>query len=550
MRQRLQALRPLLRGTWPWFRREARLTEKLRTIWDGSNQIDRKFDLIRLFHDFRQPDLHETVDDKTWSDLEMDEVFASLDRTVGSVGRQYLYSLLRTWEPDLCELRRRASLRALFRSNPDLREAIQRELYRLRHDDAYFVVSFLSEELPERPPACFLIYLASAAFFGSLITGFFVPAFFLIAAGLAAINLTINVLYGSRVFQYFGQLTFLTSLLTVASRLAALLPPGRVAEIDVLRKHRTLAVRLNRRMFWLCVDEARLNEISSAFFIFLNVFGLSKLVAFLRSVDDLRSSRAEIRAIFDAVGSLDALLAAAGYEESLGPHCQPILNANGLVDVAGIYHPLIGNPVGNSFRLESRSALITGSNLAGKTTFIKTIGVNLILARTLYMCLAESAILPEVTVRASIKHDDRVLDGHSYYSREIEQIATFVRCPPDSCLLLIDEIFRGTNTVERVAIAAATVRYLSDRNLVLVTTHDVELQELLADCSRMFHFSEVVEGGKYFFDYRLRPGPCGAGNAVKLIELRQFPREIVEAARRRVEELQGLTTDGLTKSAG
>ena len=125
-----------------------------------------------------------------------------------------------------------------------------------------------------------------------------------------------------------------------------------------------------------------------------------------------------------------------------------------------------------------------------------------------------------------------MIDGNSYYSREIEQIGEFLNCPENSFLFLIDEIFRGTNTVERIAISAATLRFLSRRNMVLVTTHDVELQPLLNDCSRLVHFSEQVDGNRYYFDYVLRNGPCRAGNAIKLIELKGYPSSLIEEARR------------------
>jgi DNA mismatch repair ATPase MutS len=121
------------------------------------------------------------------------------------------------------------------------------------------------------------------------------------------------------------------------------------------------------------------------------------------------------------------------------------------------------------------------------------------------------------------------VDGHSYYSREVEEIRGFLGCTPGRFVFLIDEIFRGTNTTERIAIAASTIRYLAQKNIVLVTTHDVELQSLLAECARMFHFSEQVEGQRYYFDYVLRQGPCREGNAIRLIELKGYPRDIVNS---------------------
>ena len=69
----------------------------------------------------------------------------------------------------------------------------------------------------------------------------------------------------------------------------------------------------------------------------------------------------------------------------------------------------------------------------------------------------------------------------------------------------------------------------------MVTTHDIELQSLLADCARMFHFSEQVDGERYYFDFVLREGPCHAGNAIKLIELKGYPPDLVTEARRLAE---------------
>ncbi len=317
---------------------------------------------------------------------------------------------------------------------------------------------------------------------------------------------------------------------------ARIAPPAEVRELDTLRNLKDLAAGLNRKVFWLCLDESQANDLAAAFFIFLNAFGLSRLIAFVRSVDDLTRHREKIRRIFDAIGSLDACLALASWIQSVPISAIPSFNSKGMIDVSGMYHPLVENAVGNSVFLCRESALITGSNMAGKTTFIKTVGLNVILAQTLFVCLAERACLPRLIVRSSIKGEEKVIDGESYYSREIELIREFLNCPEDRFLFLIDEIFRGTNTIERIAIGAATLRALSQRNVFLVTTHDIELQPLLNDCSRLFHFSEQVDGNRYYFDYVLRDGPCRAGNAIKLIELKDYPTSIVEEARRLAAE--------------
>jgi hypothetical protein len=514
--------------------RKGRIKKHLDEIWQGKNEVRRDYDWIPLYYRYRQAAEPDTVDDRTWSDLEMEELFARMDRTTSVIGRQYLYATLRIYDSGNSDLERdrRTALYSLFRTDTDFREKIQRALYPLRRDSSAYLTTLLYEELPSKPKFHYLIYLSSGLFFLCLALIAVNPAFIFATALMALCNLLINAFYGRNVFQHFADLASLTTMLSAVGNLARINAPVKISELDTLRELKALAAGLNKKVFWLSLDETQAGDLAAAAIAFLNHFGLSRLIAFLRVVDDLKKSREQFRRIFDAIGSTDAHIAIASWMGSVPVSAVPAFNSTGTIDVTGMYHPLIKEAVGNSLLLQKESALITGSNMAGKTTFIKTIGLNVILARTIFICLAERASLPRFIVRSSIKLDEKVLDGNSYYSREIEQIREFLNCPEHRFLFLIDEIFRGTNTIERIAIGAATLRYLNHRNMVLVTTHDVELQPLLGDCSRLFHFSEQVEGSRYYFDYVLRDGPCRAGNAIKLIELKGFPPNLVEEARR------------------
>jgi hypothetical protein len=514
--------------------RKGRIKKHLDEIWQGKSAVRRDYDWIPLYFRYRQAAEPDTVDDRTWSDLEMEELFARMDRTTSVIGRQYSYATLRIYDSGNSDLEksRHTALYSLFKTDADFREKIQRALYPLRRDSSAYLTTLLYEELPSKPKFHYLIYLSSGLFFLCLALIAINPAFVFAAALMALCNLLINAFYGRNVFQHFADLAALTTMLSAVGNLARIDSPAKISELDTLRELKALAAGLNKKVFWLCLDETQAGDLAAAAIAFLNHFGLSRLIAFLRVIDDLKKSREQFRRVFDAIGSLDTHIAIASWMGSVPASVVPAFNSTGTIDVAGMYHPLIKEAVGNSVLLQKESALITGSNMAGKTTFIKTIGLNVILARTIFVCLAERASLPRRIVRSSIKLDEKVIDGNSYYSREIEQIREFLNCPEHRFLFLIDEIFRGTNTIERIAIGAATLRYLNQRNMVLVTTHDVELQPLLHDCSRLFHFSEQVDGNRYYFDYILRDGPCRAGNAIKLIELKGFPPNLVEEARR------------------
>jgi DNA mismatch repair ATPase MutS len=164
---------------------------------------------------------------------------------------------------------------------------------------------------------------------------------------------------------------------------------------------------------------------------------------------------------------------------------------------------------------------------------IKMVGTNIILGRTLGFCLASRATIPQSSVMASIRSEHSVESGKSHYFGEIERLRTFIECAGRrSCqVFVIDELFSGTNTIERIAIARAVLEQLSMDAQVLVTTHDVELQQDLSEDYDLYHFQENpdIEG---FFDYKLMPGAAVERNAIRLLGRVGFPEEVVARATR------------------
>jgi DNA mismatch repair ATPase MutS len=263
------------------------------------------------------------------------------------------------------------------------------------------------------------------------------------------------------------------------------------------------------------------------------------LIIFLISIKEIRAEQKSLIAMYENIASLDCSISIASYLNSESPYCKPSFNGKNLMEATDLFHPLMKSPVANSFLMKNRSCLITGSNMAGKTTFMKTIGVNILLGRTLNICLAGSANLPMVEVKTSIKRQDDLEDNKSYYYKEIESILEFIILSKNGgkYLFLVDEIFRGTNTVERLSSAAAVLNYLCKKNITMVTTHDLELQEFVDEKFEMYHFMEQVENGVHFFDYIIKPGPCTSRNAIKLLEIKGYPEIIVKDALRLLKKL-------------
>lgn len=199
-------------------------------------------------------------------------------------------------------------------------------------------------------------------------------------------------------------------------------------------------------------------------------------------------------------------------------------------------HPLIPEDakVCNDFEITVKDevALITGSNMSGKSTFLKTLGVNLALAYAGAPVNAERLDTSLYRLFTCIKVSDSVTDGISYFYAEVKRLRQLLdELGSDSStpvFYLIDEIFKGTNNRERLTGSRAYIKFISDKNGVgAVSTHDLELVALENELDNIknFHFREEVKDGRMVFDYTLRPGPCPTTNALKVMKSEGLPTD-------------------------
>jgi DNA mismatch repair ATPase MutS len=274
------------------------------------------------------------------------------------------------------------------------------------------------------------------------------------------------------------------------------------------------------------------NEIVASFYFWLNLLFLADHVAAVLVARNLRRHRDTLAQVFLQVGSLDADIAIASWLQRIPAHCLPAIVTGKTIEFNDGFHPLLVVPVANSVALREQSALVVGSNMAGKTTFIKMVGTNIILGRTLGVCFAAAAIVPRAKVMASIRAEHSIESGKSHFFAELERILCFVKSAERDGreVFLIDELFRGTNTPERIAAGKAVLESLGAHAQVLATTHDVELQQLLGPGFLTFHFIENPVLPE-IFDYRLHSGISTARNAIELLEKLGFPSPIVREAR-------------------
>jgi hypothetical protein len=259
--------------------------------------------------------------------------------------------------------------------------------------------------------------------------------------------------------------------------------------------------------------------------------------------------RAHLRRAAAALGEIEALLSLSLplAEEAGFSMPEPLEETRPALSVEGLGHPLLEprRLVRNDLRLGPGApmAIITGSNMSGKSTLLKSVGVNLVLAGMGGPVQASSMRWTPLALYSDINVRDSLDDGKSYFAVEVERVARILGQAggPQPLLAIFDELFRGTNSAERQAIAMALLAHLHrSGGLYLVATHDLALTALSGELpgAANYHFQEQAEGGSMRFDYRLRPGPAPTRNAIRVLEARGYPRELVREARERLKKIE------------
>jgi DNA mismatch repair ATPase MutS len=193
-------------------------------------------------------------------------------------------------------------------------------------------------------------------------------------------------------------------------------------------------------------------------------------------------------------------------------------------------HPLLSfeKRVCNDFSLspEAPVVVLTGSNMAGKSTFLRTLGLNLVLRAMGGPVFARSFHAPHVGLHCAIRVNDELESGRSYFFAEVSRLAGILTNLSAKSLVLVDEIYRGTNNKERFIGSWSMLLELASRGVfALVSTHDLALAQLPFKDSRLrnMHFREHIEGGELCFDYQLKEGPCPTTNALFIMKKAGLP---------------------------
>ena len=516
-----------------------KLITLLRKKWGAAESRPRNFSEHHDLFKKTQAEIENkyVLDDRTWNDLDMDLIYAQMDRTLTIPGELSLYSLLRRPLIDGEELHNRSRLINLFSQDQNIREKFQVPLSKLGKTEDVYHLDILWEDQPPRNKYTFLyrFLLLLIPFF--IIFGIlnFSWAWFGLGATIFC-NMVIHYRTKEKINEYLSSIRYLGKLIRCARKISNIRHPELEGyRIDI--EHTLTNVSYIGSKTGLFGREA------DFIYEYLNIIFLIEVRAFYSLLSALEKYKQQLKKILTAVGFMDAMISAASYRAGLESFTEPKFhNSGSFIDIEGAVHPLLKKPVSNSVVVDSGGVLITGSNMSGKTTFLKTIGINAILAQTINICLANEYNASFFQIKTLIGRKDNVIEGKSYYLDEINALLRIIKALEKEvpCLCLLDEIFRGTNSVERISASAEVLLYLAKHHcLIFAATHDLELTELVKSSYRNFHFLEKITEEGISFNYKLMRGSSTTRNAIKLLRHVGYPEEIADAADTRIRKSKG-----------
>ncbi len=517
-----------------------RLIEEFGTVPD-EEYTSEKMQSLKCYYNATKRDRYD-VDDITWNDLELDELFMVMNRTVSAMGEEYLYAMLHKPEFDASEMQERERIISFFLQQEEKRVNVQEAMYQIGKQRRYSVYECMNHIKHIRRESNLMHILSVVLLIGSLVFAFIMPKFGVIATCLAVTyNLTSYMKRKGELDAYLSAVIHLIRLLYAAEDVAKLDVPeisGYVERMKKISKH----FAAFKRNFWIIGSRKPTGDMAEMFVSYLRMLFHIDLIKFNRMLRIYDKYVEELNELYEVVGYLDALCAAASFRALLGEggYCVPELLAESVpvYDAKELYHPMLDNPVKNSIRA-NRSVLLTGSNASGKSTFLKSVALNAILAQTVHTVSAKSYRASYFQVLSSMALRDNMQGNESYFIVEIKSLKRIYEAAqaPVCTLCFVDEVLRGTNTVERIAASREVLSGLagSGRTICFAATHDIELTYLLeSDCDN-YHFEETVTDDKVEFDYLLHEGRATSRNAIKLLRMLGYPEEVIERAENSAE---------------
>uniref|UniRef100_UPI004057AA79 MutS-related protein n=1 Tax=Acetatifactor sp. TaxID=1872090 RepID=UPI004057AA79 len=481
------------------------------------------------------------IDDITWNDLSMDDIFKRMNYTFSASGEEYLYYTLRNTIKTEEELEHLEDVIQFFREHTDERVRMQYKMHRLGYTGKFSLYDYIDhlDYLGKRSnrKAIFLNIL-----FLPLIGLIFIkPSIaFMGIAVLGVYNIVTYFKEKNEIEPYITSFAYVNRLIVACEEVLKISVPVCEQEYQEMKVHLKALGGVRKGSFWVFTSNQGMTGGNPLDIImdYIRMMLHIDLIQFNKMLSELRKHIKDVDRLIEIVGFLETAIAIGVFRDSSKDVCVPKFRGEQMI-VKDAYHPLLTNPVKNSITA-SKGVLITGSNASGKSTFLKTMAINTILAQTIHTCCASLYQAPFYEIYSSMSLHDDIGSGESYYIVEIKALKRILDAVVSSekrILCFVDEVLRGTNTVERIAASTQILKSLTEAgtSLCFAATHDIELTELLKEDYENYHFEEDIMEGDIFFPYLLMEGPTKTRNAIKLLEIMGYQESVISSAMNQAE---------------
>lgn len=492
-----------------------------------------RFEKIPMFYEHNKPKHY--VDDITWNDLNMDEIFKSMNFTESSVGEEYLYYMLRNMDCDLQKLDKQEELIIYFMENEEARLYLQMLYHVIGKNSKYSIFDYLDYIDQVKTSSNVRQLLVIGLILASIVVCFF-------HSGIGIVCL-ISLLIGN-ILSYFKEKKEIEPYLYSLAYVQKMLDMSKKfcnIKLDVLKESQE-ELKETIKMFrdfsansmWIHMGGG--NSMSGnpldIILDYLRMLTHIDLIVFNHLFKKLKNRKEEVATLVKVLGEIEACIAIGWYRNTLPYYSVPDFAGNDF-KIEEACHPLIENAVPNSI-IAKNGVLITGSNASGKSTFLKTMAINAILAQGIHTVYAKNYRAEVLDVFSSMALRDSVVQGDSYFMVEIKSIKRIldsVKTSERKIICFVDEVLRGTNTVERIAASTHILMCLERaKTICFAATHDIELAKLLENSFDNYHFEERIEGEDVKFSYLLCQGKATSRNAIKLLKVLGYDETLVKAA--------------------
>lgn len=526
-----------------YFARENRRTRLywIRRRW--GQRPDREysfgeFEAISHYHK-RKTKKGFVLDDITWNDLDMDTIFMLLNNTNSCIGESYLYDQLRTLSWDSQELKERSRMADFFAAHPREREKVSLFFAEIGKTGTQSIFDCIYNLSDYKEKSNLVHYLCIAGVIASIGITFLVPAAgVMLLFCVIAFSWTTYFKMQKEIRPYQVSCRCLLVMLKTVEDMEKLNIPELMPYVAQMKESVKKFQKFRKNTLFVLAgstgNKGTGGGVLNVVFDYLNYTFHFDLLQFQVLVRELKNHMDSFEVLIEKIGFIEASIAVASFREMMGTYCEPELSGKGqlIFETENMYHPMIDEPVKNSISVK-RGALITGSNASGKSTFLKTAAINGVLAQTIYTVLADRFHSCFSQIYSSMALRDDLAGEESYYIVEIKSLKRILdrRLDDIPVLCFVDEVLRGTNTVERIAASSRILRSLAKGNAIcFAATHDIELTHILEKEYDNYHFQEEVTEDDVIFDYRLYDGRAISRNAIKLLSVMGYDEDVVKEA--------------------